>query len=181
MDKTDQLHKLGEIPTILNNLFVQMYIPDETVCIDETMMPWRGRLGFHQYIPSKRHKYGVKFFKLCLPHGYTHKFKIYCGAENTGEDSEVPTSVSEQVVMNLCENILDTSRSLYTDNFYTSVTLAQSLLKRKTHLVGTLRKNRINNPKAVTKAKLKKGEIFSFYFLLKFYRSAKTFFCMHYR
>lgn len=33
------------------------------------------------------------------------------------------------------------------------------LLARKTHLIGTLRKNRIGNPKEVTMAKLKRSEI----------------------
>nr|CAH7740619.1 unnamed protein product [Callosobruchus chinensis] len=38
-----------------------------------------------------------------------------------------------------------------------SVSLAHDLLDRKTHLIGTLRKNRKHNPKPVTDAKLEKG------------------------
>lgn len=164
-DKTDKLHKLGPVLDYLNEKFQSLYVPGETVCIDESMMPWRGRLGFRQYIPSKRHKYGIKFFKLCLPHGYTYKFKIYVGAEDTTAPSNVdeqtglPVGLSERVVLHLCDNILDTGRTLYTDNFYTSVTLAKSLLARKTHLVGTLRSNRKHNPKSVIKKKLVKGEL----------------------
>ena len=48
-----------------------------------------------------------------------------------------------------------------TDNFYTSVPLAETLLGRKTHLVSTLRKNRFNRkglPPKVISSVLKVGE-----------------------
>jgi hypothetical protein len=56
-------------------------------------------------------------------------------------------------------SLLDTGRTLCTDNFYTSVTLAHELIKRKTHLVGTVRTNRKMNCVDVTKQKIKKNEI----------------------
>ncbi|KAL7640617.1 UNVERIFIED_CONTAM: hypothetical protein RMT77_008892 [Armadillidium vulgare] len=36
---------------------------------------------------------------------------------------------------------------------------AEELLEKQTHLIGTLRKNRKGNPKEITTAKKKKGEI----------------------
>jgi len=48
---------------------------------------------------------------------------------------------------------------VYTDNYYTSVDLAHKLLDKNTHLVGTLRRNRKNNPKPVLNSILKKNEI----------------------
>lgn len=47
---------------------------------------------------------------------------------------------------------------VYLNNFYTSVSLAEILHKRKTAMVGTLRENRKGNHMRTTKAKLKKGE-----------------------
>lgn len=67
--------------------------------------------------------------------------------------------------MKLCDTILDQRRTLYVDNFYTSVNLASRLLKRKTHLVGTIRCNRKDNPEMVKKEKFKKG---LFHFLKTF-------------
>lgn len=52
---------------------------------------------------------------------------------------------------------LDSGRCLYADNWYTSIDLAEKLLDRKTHLVGTLRSNRKRNPKEVMAKKLDKG------------------------
>ena len=73
------------------------------------------------------------------------------------DGSSVPTNI----VVKLCEPLLDCGRSIYVDNYYTSIELAHKLLERNTHLVGTLRKNRKNNPKDVINKKLKKGESYS--------------------
>lgn len=110
--KKDQpeLFKLGTLLDYLNKRFAQMFTPGENVCIDETL------ISFRQFIPNKRHKYGIKFFKLCLPHDYTYKFKIYCGAEG---DRDADLLQSEDVI-ELLEDILDCNRTLCTDNFYTS-------------------------------------------------------------
>ena len=57
------------------------------------------------------------------------------------------------------EESLDKGVTLYTDNWYTSVELAEKLQNRKTHLVGTVRKNRRGLLQEVVSAKLKKGEV----------------------
>lgn len=63
--------------------------------------------------------------------------------------------------MELAKSYLDSSRTLYVDNLYSSVKLAELLQSRQTYLVGTLRCNKMSNPKEVTKKKLKKGEVVS--------------------
>ena len=57
------------------------------------------------------------------------------------------------------KDFLNKGRTLYLDNFYTSVPLAYRLLELKTHTVGTLRQNRKYIPQEIQQAKLKKGEI----------------------
>lgn len=54
------------------------------------------------------------------------------------------------------ELILVTGQTLYTDNYYTSVDLAHTLLDNDTHLVGTLQRNRKYNPRPVIDSRLKK-------------------------
>lgn len=119
------------------------------------MIPFRGRLSFRQYIKGKRHKFGMKVYKVCLEGGFTYSLKIYCGSEKTDGQS----SVAESIVMGMLQPLLDNGRTLYADNWYTSIPLAENLQKRSTHLVGTIRKNRKGLPKTVVDAKLKKGEI----------------------
>lgn len=149
-----RLYKLAPLLDKLIPNFKNVVVPSEELCIDETLVPFRGRLSFRQYIKNKRHRFGVKVYKLCLDAGFTYDLKIYCGA-----DKSENTSVPDSVVFYLANDLLDVGRTIYTDNFYTSVTLAHSLLERNTHLVGTLRQNRKLNPKEITTAKLRKGEI----------------------
>lgn len=149
-NKLDRLHRVKHLLDVLNNNFQKNYIPGEAICIDESMVPFRGRLIFRQYNKQKRHKYGVKLFKLCTLPGYTYKINIYAGKQN-----EQTIVTPHRVVMNLCQDLLNKGHSLYTDNWYTSVPLARELLKYETHLFGTLRKNRKHFPKVVVSTKLK--------------------------
>ncbi|KAK9700959.1 Transposase IS4 [Popillia japonica] len=57
------------------------------------------------------------------------------------------------------ELLLKSGRSLYTDNFYTSVDLAHQLMKQKIHLIGTLHSALKLNPKPVITTKLSWGEM----------------------
>lgn len=66
----DRLAKLRPMIDILHTNFQSVYTIEEMV-IDETMVPWRGRLSFRQYISGKKHKYDVKLFKICSTEGYT--------------------------------------------------------------------------------------------------------------
>lgn len=63
--------------------------------------------------------------------------------------------------MHIKEPYLDFGRSLVSDNWNTSVGLAEEMNKRQTHLVGTLNKKRSDNPKEVVHRQLKKGETFA--------------------
>ena len=149
----DRLQKISPLIKLLIKNFQYPIIPKEHVCIDETIVPFRGRLKFRQYITNKRHKFGIKLYKLCLEKGYTYNFQVYCGKDKVPNKSS-----SEKVVLSLSDNLLDKGRTIYTDNYYTSVSLAHQLQKRNTHLVGTLRNNRKFNPKHITDKKLRKGE-----------------------
>lgn len=150
----DRLAKLGPLLKLLTDKFRKVYIPEREVCIDETLVPFRGRLLFKQYIKNKRHKFGIKLYKICCKGGYTFDLKVY-----VGNDKDPNISASSKIVLQLMEPLLHQGRILYTDNYYTSITLAHELLKRETHIVGTLRSNRKLNPEEVTKKKLKKSEI----------------------
>lgn len=138
---------------MLNENFQKCYDPGEIVCVDESLIPFRGRIIFKQYIKQKRHKYGIKIFKLCSAPGYTITFQIYCG-KKTDVEKTTPTNV----VMSLCENIFDKGHTLCTDNWYTSIELAKKLIAKNTHLIGTMRSNRRGIPKDLLAKKLKRNE-----------------------
>ncbi|CAK1591110.1 unnamed protein product [Parnassius mnemosyne] len=51
-DKTDKLHKIRDMLSMITDKFQNILNPGKYVVIDETMIPWRGRLGFRQYIKT---------------------------------------------------------------------------------------------------------------------------------
>jgi len=118
------------------------------------MVPFIGRLSFRRYLKNKTHKYGIKIFKLCAKDYYILQYNIYAGKNEVRE-----TNVSYKIVLKLMEPYINLGRCLYVNNWYSSVELAEELLKENTHMVGTLRANRRGNPPDVIGKKLKKGEL----------------------
>ena len=156
-DENDPLQKVRPIITMLLANIQRNYYPNKKLCIDESMMSWKGRLRFRQYIQNKKHKFGIKFYELCEPNGFILNFMPHVG-KSTVSDSDLDSGHSEKVVLKLMEPYLDKGHNLYMDNFYNSVSLSLKLHKRRTHTVGTLRTNRKQNPTQVTKSKLKVGQ-----------------------
>ena len=154
-DKADRLYKIADFINEFNQRCQKIYRPGEEVCIDESLIPFRGRIIFRQYIPNKRHRYGIKAFKLFSKGGYTYRMSIYAGKQPQPRIG----SVADDVVMRLMEGLLNHGRTLYTDNWYTSVVLAKKLFQQKTDLIGTVRKNRRGLPKVVTCLKIKRGNL----------------------
>lgn len=150
-DKSDRLYKIRNILDKINFNFEHLHTPGKIIAVDESMIPFRGRLKFRQYVPSKRHKYGVKLFKICDVNGFTYKIIVY-----EGKQSIPGQALGETIVLSLCEKYLEKGRTVVTDNFYTSVPLAKQLVIKKTHLVGTLRKNRRYLPREVITKTIKK-------------------------
>jgi hypothetical protein len=152
----DRLWKIQKLVDMFLTNFKTAIAPGKEVVIDESMVPWRGRLLFRQYIPQKTHKYGIKLYKLCLPSGYTYNLSIYAGKTS---ESTANIGHAHRITMNLMEGLLDEGRILFGDNFYSSLPLIEELMDRKTFYCGTLRKNRRGLPQDFLKKKQKKGEI----------------------
>lgn len=85
--------------------------------IDESLVLFRGKLHFRQYIPSKGHSFGIKFFVLwdCKT-GYPIDFIVYSGRE--GEIQTDPDiGFRGAVVKKILGNYFNQNHILYTDNF----------------------------------------------------------------
>ncbi|KAK9685450.1 Transposase IS4 [Popillia japonica] len=68
-ETTDRLYKISPLTTLMVRDFKKYFTPKQDICIDETLVPFRGRLSFLQFIKDKRHKFGIKLFKLCVDGG----------------------------------------------------------------------------------------------------------------
>ena len=49
----------------LNQRYEVVYKPDGHLSIDESMIKFKGRLSFRQYLPNKPIKWGIKVWAMC--------------------------------------------------------------------------------------------------------------------
>ena len=65
----DKLFKLRPLLDHLFEKFQEAYVPSLNSSIDESLLLWKGRLSFKQYILLKRARFEVKSFILCEDSG----------------------------------------------------------------------------------------------------------------
>lgn len=75
--ENDRIFKIRNLVIKIVDNFQKTLEPNGMIAVDETMVPFRGRLKFKQYIPGKAHKYGIKLFIPCGTDGYTYNVQIY--------------------------------------------------------------------------------------------------------
>uniref|UniRef100_A0A8C5M180 PiggyBac transposable element-derived protein domain-containing protein n=1 Tax=Leptobrachium leishanense TaxID=445787 RepID=A0A8C5M180_9ANUR len=157
----DRLYKIRPLITHFAARFAEAYTPGRNICVDESLMKYKGRLGFKQYIPSKRSRYGVKVYKLCdSESGYTQAFRVYEGKDSSLDPPGCPEHMgtSGKIVWDLLFPLMNKGYHLYVDNFYTSVPLFKLLYCFDTAACGTVRKNHVGFPAQLVRTRLKRGE-----------------------
>lgn len=159
IETEDRLQKVRLLIDSFNNKMHEIYSPGKELALDESIMLYRGRLYFRQYIKGKRHKYGIKFYSLCEPDGLCLSFEIYSGKGGALGG----TGHASKVVKHLMRGKLNAGHSLYMDNYYNSIPLAAELLRNGTYCTGTLQIDRKYLPQDVTTARLAKGETLARY------------------
>lgn len=154
----DKLHKLRPLITGLNKNIMKVYDSSSFLCVDESMIPFKGRSSFKQYMPAKPVKRGYKVW--CLADskvGYVMNFEIYTGKTNAS-DSTVQT-LGEKVVTTLVKCVENSKKLVVFDNFFTSYKLMIVLHSKGLYSCGTVRCNRKGLPSFLKeKAKLQRGE-----------------------
>ena len=114
---------------------------NESVSVDEAMIPFKGRLSFKQYMKDKPVKHGIKVIVLADgKYGYIKKLQIYTGRNSTLSQNEL--GLSTKVVLDLMDGLENRHHKLYVDNYYTSPSLFLNLYFKGTNACGTARTNR---------------------------------------
>ncbi len=151
----DPIWKIRVFYEMMRLRFKSFLRPFQKVVIDESLVLYRGNLHFRQYIPSKRHRFGIKLFVMCdCKTGYVLDYMIYSG--KAGDIvTDVETGFGGAVVQALMESYFGKNHILYTDNYYTSPHLAMFLHRQQTQMVGTVRERRKDMPKFPKKTQKK--------------------------
>ena len=130
-----------------------MYKPNRQLAIDETLIKFKRKVHFRQFIPINPGRFGIKAFTVAeSSSGFLLNSKIYTGKEGDG----VKRDLGRKAGMSMIEPYLDKGYYVFMDNYYTSVTLFEELEERKTLACGTVRSNGSGLPKEICGLKEKK-------------------------
>ena len=151
----DKLFKIRPLVDKLVKKFQE--IPQQQMlCIDEQIVPYKGRASLKQYNPQKPNKWGYKIFVLCDTNGLTHNFEIYTGKIEPAPN-EPDLQPSSNIVLRLAQTIpVNMSHLLFFDNWFSSLPLVVVLEKKGIHALGTVRQNRLKGCNLIDDKSLKK-------------------------
>ncbi|XP_067930888.1 piggyBac transposable element-derived protein 4-like [Watersipora subatra] len=145
---TSRIHRISPIIHLLNRRFESVYRPKKHIAIDETLLLFKGRLIFKQYIPKKRARFGMKGYVLAESDtGYVCRYSLYQGRDR--ENADISQGVAHRIVLDMMDGFLNNGHELFMDNWYTSPQLLKELYERGTYAYGTLRSNRKHVPKDI--------------------------------
>ena len=140
----DKLHKIRYTLDKVRTSFMDKFVPYQNVTVDEAMMPFKGRLGFKQFMKDKPVRFGIKLWVAADAQTAYYNMEVYTGKH--GQQVNKLMGLSAWVMIGLTKPIHNFGHIIFTDNFYTSPVLAKYLSSKGTYLCGTMRPNRIGSP-----------------------------------
>ena len=154
----DKLQKIRPLlDTVVKN-FKAAYVPAQNLSIEKSIISFKGRLSWVQYMPKKPHKWGMKAWVLAdSSNGSTYNWELYTGKQGRQEG----VGLAHHVVMSLAKPLEGKGYHIYCDNFYTSPDLFADLQKAGFEACGTVRKNRKGLSATFKSIKLTKGKVYT--------------------
>ena len=138
----DRLGKVRPMIEMLQERFLEVYQPHCEISIDEAMIPFQGRSALKQYMPAKPIKRGIKVWCRADSHnGYMCEVQVYTGKSDSAE-----SGLGKRVVLDLARRL---KYHLYFDNFFSSVSMLDTLLGKGLYACGTARQNYRDFPDAL--------------------------------
>ena len=147
--------KIKPFADMLIELWQKAFYPGREISVDESMIAFKGRCRFLQFVPNKPHKYGLKAWALCdARSGYVYNWELYTGRAGANGDASVSnvniiSTKNRDIVMRVCRPVYHKGHHLYMDSFFTSPDLCRELSEVGVGCCGTVRKNRIGIPELI--------------------------------
>ncbi|MCA9487312.1 MAG: hypothetical protein KC548_06670, partial [Nanoarchaeota archaeon] len=153
VNKNSRLEKVEYLLNYLKNKWNLYQTPNRYLSIDESMIGFKGKIAFRQYIPRKKHQHGIKCWVMADAHTYyVYEVEIYTGKSDLGTSE---SELAKKVVLDISQKLAP-GHILTFDNFFTGLPLLEELYKRGIGGVGTLRKYRKGLPKSFFDMRLQK-------------------------
>jgi hypothetical protein len=142
IDSPSKIMKVQPFIDVILETIKPLYTLEREIALDESMIPFTGRVSFKQYVKNKPTPWGIKVYALAGSRsGFMQNILVYSGKE-TPLISVPSKSQTTKVVLTLVDYLRGKGHDLYTDRFYTSVELAEYLKDRGFTLTGTINKSR---------------------------------------
>jgi hypothetical protein len=135
----DRAFKVRPLLNIVKENFRQ--IPkEENLCVDEQIIPFKGRSVMKQHMPNKPNRYGYKMFLLAGGEsGICYDYVLY-----TGKNNNTQHGFCTDITLELCETVpRKMNYKVYYDNYFTTIRLQVELMKMGIFSIGTVRSNRL--------------------------------------
>ncbi|CAD1476217.1 unnamed protein product, partial [Heterotrigona itama] len=153
----DRLTKIINIIDMLRKSFNAAFQPYQKLCIDESLLLYKGRLSFKQYIPSKRNRFGINSFILCdCKIGYVQDIIVHTGSSTIPDSETKEIGKSGAIVLALLKPYLGKGHTLFIPALF------NLLYSKCTNVCGTVRRRRQGMLKIDDQLK-KRRSIFSFF------------------
>ncbi|KAF0043668.1 hypothetical protein F2P81_005005 [Scophthalmus maximus] len=115
---SDKLAAIREVWDMWCERLPALYNPGHDVTVDERMVPFKGRCSFHQYMPKKPAKYGLKLWVACdAKTSYAWRLQAYTGRPDASATAR-ERNLALRVVLDLTQGL--EHRMVTCDNFFTS-------------------------------------------------------------
>ena len=133
--KGEKKAKIQPLLDVLLPLFRLYYVPHQAIAVDESVISFKGRVGFKQYLKGKPHPWGIKAFVLAdSTNGYLYNLCIYYGKDTQLVRPDLPHTV--RVVLTLIDGLQGKGYDLYVDRFYSSPLLAEEITTQGISITG---------------------------------------------
>lgn len=158
-DIRTRIQRVSNFMEYINSKFAEYFVPGQDICVDESVIKFKGKISFITYNPNKPTKWGIRIYVLADSEtGYMYNILPYYGSITSKNLIKPQLPVSSRIPLHLYNNLLANvpdaqGYHMYTDRYYTSIILAEELLQIKCHLTGTIKINRKGIPDPIKKPK----------------------------
>ncbi|CAK9809334.1 PiggyBac transposable element-derived protein 4, partial [Anthophora quadrimaculata] len=147
-----QIGKANNFLQYIDMKFAEHFIPSKDICVDESVVKFKGKIAFITYIFIHNIADGET--------GYVYSILPYYGSLTTANLEKPELPVSSLIPLTLVEKLLNNIPSaagyhLYSERYFTSIPPANELLKLKVHLtvnqlVGNFQHQTLFTPQPLT-------------------------------
>lgn len=147
LDTSDRIWKVRKIYNLFRERCSLLTL-EESVCIDEQIIPFRGQISIKQYVKGKPNPWGIKVFVLSGKSGLCYDFLLYQGDGTVFENgNKQKFGLAAAVVLELSKRLEQSKgHQLFYDNWFSSYNALQVLKQKGIAAAGTIRVGRFKKP-----------------------------------